>query len=1251
MSTNPFPGPQPYRAADRNRFYGRDVLIKKLANQILARSATTVFGPSGAGKSSLLQAGVIPALEDSDDIRLVRVDAWPAGETPLPWLVNTIATDLELGSQVQTQASVEALQETIDLAGRQSDRPMVVYLDQFEQVFLADHTEQALKDLLDGLTWLIRRKQNRELHLVLSLREDYLGRLRDWTRDKPELTAHGFRVGPLTVGEMVKAMCRTAAGGDPPQTWNPDDIRSLMLDVRVAGQSASESAEIQAAFAQIVCRAVWDELAAGKNVNMRTANAESILHRYLDTTLAGLGPLQESALMLLEKHLIDEEGHRTLLTEREANTVLPAKDAKEVLEALEKAAVLHAEEHQGSRYFELGHDWLAKKVFERRIERKEREAAEAKAAVEREARWRFRRNLAYTAIAWVILGSLTAWAFWERSVAKTALGEAEKSERKAKDQSESARKAELRAVRSSRMATARDLIFTGQPDLAAMVLTSVDDPTQVSGWTQAALDALKVRLPYSTLRIDPQSRFSQWSHDGTRVLVFTADGGLTITYADRKAKPIYVAVQAGPYANAMWSPDDAAIFVEGVKSAAAVVVRSDGTGKPVALGSSEYRVIHAAWSLDSKRLAASFADKTVSVWDVGQWTEPVVHHYENIVEFIAWSPDGTKISTSLDNKAVLVQSTTDRAVIFGGITDLSLPMVVWSPDGKHIAAATTDVFALPAERSSLVTIALSDKPQIERQISVGKGTVRDLQWAPKGQRLAVATGNFARVVDMMGGGETIDLKGHLDEVIHVAWSPNGEQIATASADKTVRIWNASGLGPGLVLAGHTDSSIGFLMWKDGGKRISTASADGTARTWNVIGPGQPVVLEPQDGILAGAWHPDGARVLLNTAHGEPQIWTTNGERGDAKLRNGKALTTDACWSLDGQMIASIVFRQPGLPKPLRLGNNRPILTGDPAGGRVLVEDKLRECTIEIQSGDGSDKPKALYQTSANLSHLTVSPDGKHLATLVDGTTLLILDVSGSHEPVTIKLPQRAETSPLWSPDGKTIALIMPDQHVALWESNGSGKAIHLSGNVAEIRMGAWSPDGKRFAVAGGDSSARIWALDMPDKPIEFVGHQGPILHLAWSPDGMRIATVSADATLRIWNAKGDDKPLLLQGHQSGEILMVQWSPDGKRLVTASEDQTARIWNADGRGTVLVLAGHERAVKQAFWSPNGKRILTISQDKTARVWLVELADLQKALRAITTDCLSPEQREMYLIENKETARGEYAKCEKEQGRTP
>ena len=73
-------------------------------------------------------------------------------------------------------------------------------------------------------------------------------------------------------------------------------------------------------------------------------------------------------------------------------------------------------------------------------------------------------------------------------------------------------------------------------------------------------------------------------------------------------------------------------------------------------------------------------------------------------------------------------------------------------------------------------------------------------WSPDGSQLASASGDkTVRIWDASTGQEVSQLQGHSDCVWSVAWSPDGSQLASASADKTVLIWDALGLGLGLWL--------------------------------------------------------------------------------------------------------------------------------------------------------------------------------------------------------------------------------------------------------------------------------------------------------------------------------------------------------------------------------------------------------------------------------------------------------------------
>ncbi|KAJ6542377.1 WD40 repeat-like protein [Mycena vulgaris] len=452
----------------------------------------------------------------------------------------------------------------------------------------------------------------------------------------------------------------------------------------------------------------------------------------------------------------------------------------------------------------------------------------------------------------------------------------------------------------------------------------------------------------------------------------------------------------------------------------------------------------------------------------------------------------------------------------------------------------------------------------------------------------------------------------------VVFSPDGTHIASASVDKTIRVWDAAtGQPVGEPLVGHSDSVLSVVFSPDG-THIASGSDDETIRVWDAV-TGQPVG-EPLAGHNGSVWSvafsPDGTHIASGSADKMIRVWeAATGQLVGEPLAGHSHSVLSVVFSPDGTWIAS-----GSADKTIRVWDAATgQLTAEPLAGhsRSVWSVAFSPDGAHIASGSadqtirvwdtvtGQPVGEPLADHSGSVWSVVFSPDGTCIASGSDDETIRVWDAA-TRQPV--GEPLAGHSSSVWSvafsPDGMHIASGSADKTIRVWDTvMGQPIGESLAGHSGSVSSVAFSPDGTQIVSGSADKMIRVWDAatgQLVGGPL--VGHNGSVWSVAFSPDGTHIASGSADKMIRVWDAAtGQPIGEPLAGH-SDSVLSVAFSPDGTWIASGSADKTIRVWDTvTGQPVSEPLAGHSDSVLSVVFSPDGTHIASGSVDKTIRVW--------------------------------------------------
>jgi dipeptidyl aminopeptidase/acylaminoacyl peptidase len=274
----------------------------------------------------------------------------------------------------------------------------------------------------------------------------------------------------------------------------------------------------------------------------------------------------------------------------------------------------------------------------------------------------------------------------------------------------------------------------------------------------------------------------------------------------------------------------------------------------------------------------------------------------------------------------------------------------------------------------------------------------------------------------------------------VAFSVDGQRLASAGGDHVVKVWNAVSGQELHSLNGHTGGVLSVAFSPDG-RRLASASDDQTIKVWDaVLGQELRMLKGHTNAVTAVAFSPDGQRLASASFDQTVKVWNAVTGQGLCTLKGHTRAIQSVAFSPDGQRLASA-------------SDDQSVKVWDPLTGQEL---------------------RTLKGHTGGVQSVAFSPDGQRLASASGDHSVKLWDAVSGRELRTFKGHTNWVFGVAFSPNGQRLASASYDHTVKVWEAVGGQELRTLKGHTAGVWSVAFSPDGQRLASATDDGIVKVW---------------------------------------------------------------------------------------------------------------------------------------------------------------------------------
>jgi WD40 repeat protein len=332
----------------------------------------------------------------------------------------------------------------------------------------------------------------------------------------------------------------------------------------------------------------------------------------------------------------------------------------------------------------------------------------------------------------------------------------------------------------------------------------------------------------------------------------------------------------------------------------------------------------------------------------------------------------------------------------------------------------------------------------------------------------------------------LQLRGHTDSVFHVAYSADGRLLASASGDRTARLWDLTTQQVRHVLSGHTDT-VWRVAFTPDGTTLATAGYDGGLRLWDVAGG------KCRAGETAGEFQ---LRALTVTADSKTVV--TAGHTG------GWSTPLVRFWDIT----TGVLLYRDEIPGQ---GGSQDVEVDGLKPGEVLRRSPLRPKLWPLAS---------VALSPPGVEALAIAPDRNTLALTgrIYPSSILLWNLAAGHMAAVLRQESssRALACTL-SPRQEPLLAAAVANDIHLWDLAALSRRSVLSGHTDWVWDVAFSPDGRILASVSRDETVRFWDVLTGEEIAGWRWQIGQVWSVAFAPDGQTAAAAGADGTVLVWD--------------------------------------------------------------------------------------------------------------------------------------